>query len=141
MYRIDYLLLAFTATIIFSSCTSTKLVIDKDINQENLSSQLNNGDHIKVTTTENKTLKMRVNIFEESNIVGSSGSRGSEKEENVTVPYAEIDVIELKKVNAVKVVLGSALVLGGMFGLMALALGEEFKTRHICTTVYTLHFT
>jgi len=85
---------------VYSSCTSTKLLIDREINQENLSSQLNNGDQIKVTTIENKVLRMNISSFENTYIAGHEGSKIE------TVQYAQIDVIELKKVDGVKTALG-----------------------------------
>lgn len=101
------LLLAFAA-IVFSSCTSTKMVIGSEVNQENLSSQLNNGDLITVTTFENKVVRMRVNYFEKTYVAGHEGSK------NVTVPYTQIDVIKLKKVDGVKTALVSVLAVAGI---------------------------
>ena len=109
------LILVFSA-IVFSSCTSTKMVIDKEINQENLSNQLHNGDHIKVTTIENTILLMDVIYFDSINLVGASRNF-----ENVTVSYAEIDIIELKKVNAAKVIIGSLLVGAGILLLIGVS--------------------
>jgi len=90
------------------------MVIDKEINQENLSNQLHNGDHIKVTTIENTILLMDVIYFDSINLVGAS-----QNFENVTVPYAEIDIIELKK--AVKVLTGSLVVGAGILLLIGVA--------------------
>ena len=109
------LILVFSA-IVFSSCTSTKMVIDKEINQENLSNQLHNGDHIKVTTIENTILLMDVIYFDSINLVGASRNF-----ENVTVSYAEIDIIELKKVNVAKVIIGSLLVGAGILLLIGVS--------------------
>ena len=66
------------------------MVIDKEINREYLSDQLHNGDHIKVTTIENAILLMDVIYFDSINLVGANRNF-----ENVNVPYAEIDTIEL----------------------------------------------
>ena len=109
------LILALLA-IVFSSCTSTKMVIDKEINREYLSDQLHNGDHIKVTTIENAILLMDVIYFDSINLVGANRNF-----ENVNVPYAEIDTIELKKVNTVKVIIGSLLLGAGILLLIGVS--------------------
>jgi hypothetical protein len=119
-----HLFLALGATIVFSSCTSTKLLIDREINQENLSSQLNPDDLIKVTTTESDVQRIRVIHFENANIVGRVGSKGSERA-NIVIPYTQIDKIELKKVNGVKLALGLFVVAGI---ITALALSGPYGT-------------